>query len=98
MLDLHDNLFDWDRQKNLLNIEKHGISFKEAATAFLDPNAELFDDKNHSDDEDRFILIGMSERTNLLMVCHCYRQDDEIVRIISARKATRFEEGLYGGD
>ena len=95
--ELHDYIFDWDKDKNLLNIEKHGISFKEAATAFLDPNAALMDDQEHSQEEDRFKIIGHSEKLNLLMVCHCYKEDGMIIRIISARKATKTEEGFYGG-
>ena len=67
---LHDNLFNWDKNKNLSNIEKHGISFKEAATVFLDPNAALLDDIKYSPDEERFKIIGHSEKLNLLMVCH----------------------------
>ena len=97
MLQLHDHSFEWDRNKNLSNITKHGVPFKEAATVFLDPYAELLDDDTHSANEERFIIIGMSEKTNLLIVCHCYRETDEIVRIISARKATKSEIGLYGG-
>ena len=99
MLDIHDFHFEWDRDKNLSNIEKHGIAFKIAATAFFDPNAVIFDDKEHSYDEERFILIGFSGRHNLLAVCHCYRDDDgETIRIISARKATKKEQKLYGGE
>ena len=97
LLELHDSLFNWDKGKNLSNIEKHGISFKEAATVFLDPNAALLDDTKFSFDEERFKIIGHSEKLNLLMVCHCYRENDEIIRIISARKATKAEEGFYGG-
>ena len=97
LLTLDDNYFNWDKNKNLLNIERHGISFKEAATVFLDPNAALMDDAIHSLDEDRFKIIGHSEKLNLLMVCHCYRENGEIIRIISARKATKAEEGFYGG-
>ena len=95
--ELHDSVFNWDKSKNLLNIEKHGISFKEAATVFLDPYAALLDDIKHSFDEERFKIIGYSEKLNLLMVCHCYRENGEVIRIISARKATKAEEGLYGG-
>ena len=95
--ELYDNLFNWDTNKNLSNIEKHGVPFKEAATVFLDPYATLMDDIEHSQYEERFNVIGISENLNLLMVCHCYRDDDNIIRIISARKATRSEEKLYGG-
>jgi len=95
--ELQDYIFNWDKNKNLLNIEKHGISFKEAATTFLDPNAALMDDKNHSQEEERFKIIGHSEKLNILMVSHCYREDGTVIRIISARKATKTEERYYGG-
>ena len=95
--ELRDHLFNWDTDKNLSNIEKHGVPFKEAATVFLDPEATLLDDTDHSQYEERFNVIGLSETLKLLMVCHCYRDDDAVIRIISARKATRSEEDLYGG-
>lgn len=88
--------FEWDRDKNLRNIEKHGITFKMAALAFFDPNAEAYEDEGHSHDEDRFIIIGFGENNKIMTVCHCYREDEKI-RIISARKATKSEEELYGG-
>ena len=91
-------IFKWDRNKNLSNIEKHGISFKEAALAFFDPNAATLDDEAHSQNEERFLLIGFSEKYRLLTVCHCYREDDAVIRIISARKATKSETQLYGGE
>ena len=62
---------------------------------FFDDNAILFDDPDHSDDEDRFLLIGMSDQANVCVVCHCYRESDSIIRIISARKATRKEADIY---
>jgi len=90
--------FEWDRHKNLANIEKHGITFKVAAETFFDPYAEIYEDEMHSQDEERFVLIGMNERKKILTVCHCYRgNNDAITRIISARKATKYEETLYGG-
>ena len=89
--------FNWDRKKNLANIEKHGVSFKAATMVFFDPHVTTYEDENHSYDEDRFIAIGLSESLKLLTVCHCYHDDDTVVRIISARKATRDEEKLYGG-
>ena len=95
--ELHGQKFNWDREKNLFNIEKHGISFKSAAMTFFDPNAEIIDDPIHSQDEERFYLIGLSEDQRLLTVSHCYREDDTIIRIISARKATKQEEKVYGG-
>ena len=90
--------FEWDRSKNISNIEKHGITFKVAAETFFDPHAELYEDESHSQDEERFILIGMNEKNKILTVRHCYRGASEsITRIISARKATKYEESLYGG-
>jgi len=95
--ELRGQKFNWDRNKNLSNIEKHGISFKSAAITFFDPNAATLEDEVHSEDEERFLLIGFSESHRLLTVCHCYREDDSVIRIISARKATRQEEREYGG-
>ena len=95
MLEINGKLFDWDVRKNLINIEKHGVSFKMAASAFFDPQAIRVDDDEHSQDEDRFILIGVNKYDNLLTVCHCYRNGDDIVRIISARKANQYEEEVY---
>ncbi|MCL2420385.1 MAG: BrnT family toxin [Defluviitaleaceae bacterium] len=96
--EIRGHKFEWDRGKNLSNIEKHGIAFKMAATSFFDPHAETYEDEEHSQDEERFIIIGISESERLLTVCHCYRgKDDSVTRIISARKATRHEEKLYGG-
>jgi uncharacterized protein len=89
--------FEWDPLKNDTNIKKHQISFDEAKTAFYDPNARIIDDPEHSNSEDRFILLGLSQNLNLLIVCHCYRSKDEIIRIISARKATKQETSNYGG-
>jgi uncharacterized DUF497 family protein len=87
--------FQWSKQKSILNKNKHGITFEEAQTVFLDENALLIHDPDHSDDEDRFILLGMSSNLRTLVVCHCYRKDNEIIRIISARKATRSEQKRY---
>jgi len=96
--ELRGQRFEWNRGKHLSNIRKHGITFKTAAKAFFDPNAEVYEDEEHSQDEERFILIGMDEEERVLAVCHCYRgKDDAITRIISARKATVHEENLYGG-
>ena len=95
--EFHGQKFKWDRDKNLSNIEKHGISFKNAAWAFFDPYAATYDDERHSQDEERFLIIGLDESQRLLTVCHCYREDDTVIRIISARKASRPEEKLYGG-
>lgn len=87
--------FSWDENKCELNIRKHGISFSEAKTVFEDPNALRIYDPSHSEDEDRFILLGLSAYSRLLIVCHCYRDNDEQIRIISARKATKNEAKTY---
>ena len=89
--------FEWDESKNKLNISKHKISFDEAKSAFYDPHARIINDPEHSIAEDRFILLGLSKNLNLLLVCHCYRSSDEIIRIISARRATKLESFQYGG-
>ena len=90
--------FRWDTNKFKSNLNKHGISFKEAATVFEDKNAIYFDDYSHSHDEDRFIIIGCSDQDKLLMVCHCYRDEGDTIRIISARRANSTEKELYGGN
>ena len=87
--------FEWDDNKNKTNIEKHGISFEEAASVFQDDDALIISDEDHSESEERFVLIGFSYRANLLVVCHCYRNKDSIIRIISARKADRKERQEY---
>ena len=88
-------IFEWDEKKNATNQNKHGISFEEAKTVFYDENALLIDDPDHSQEEERFIILGMSRRANLLIVCHCYRESEEVIRIISARKATKNEANAY---
>jgi len=87
----------WDEKKNQDNIRKHHISFEEAETVFYDPNGILINDPDHSINEDRFIILGLSKMLHLLVVCHCYREKDEVIRIITARKATRKEVKYYGG-
>jgi uncharacterized protein len=87
--------FEWDPIKNILNQRAHGISFEEASTVYYDENARLIPDPKHSDEEDRFIMLGFSSQAHLLIVCHCYRQNDEIIRIISARKASKTESKQY---
>ena len=87
--------FAWDPKKNRLNQKAHGVSFEEAETVFYDENARLIADPEHSQEEDRFILLGLSSRLRMLLVVHCYRRDDEVVRIISARKASRGEQKNY---
>ena len=98
MVTINGKLFDWDVSKNITNIEKHGVSFKMAASSFFDPKAVMVDDDIHSQNEDRFILIGVNKYDRLLTVCHCYRDDGNVVRIISARKANQIEQEIYGGD
>jgi len=93
---MKDIYFEWDIHKNEINIRKHKISFEEAKTVFYDKNARIIADPEHSKDEDRFIILGLSESLRLLVVCHCYRQSDEVIRIISARKATKNETKYYG--
>jgi uncharacterized DUF497 family protein len=88
--------FVWDRTKAELNLKKHKTSFDEAQTVFSDPNARMIFDPEHSGDEDRFILLGISSGLRLLVVCHCYIEDDMVIRIISARKANRNEQKQYG--
>lgn len=87
--------FDWDEGKNLSNQKKHGISFEEAEAVFVDENALLIHDPDHSGEEDRFVLMGLSAKLRMLVVNHCYRKNDEVIRIISARKATRMERKQY---
>jgi uncharacterized DUF497 family protein len=86
----------WDPQKDILNQKKHKISFEEAKSVFFDPNARLIHDPDHSNTEDRFILLGLSSNLRLLLVCHCYRKSNNIIRIISARKTTKNESKQYG--
>lgn len=92
MTSLH---FEWDESKAKANLKKYGISFDDAKTVFYDEQARLIDDPDHSEDEARFILLGYSSGLKLMVVCHCYRSDDNIIRIISARKATRREAACY---
>lgn len=92
-----DIRFEWDENKAQANLKKHKISFEEAKTVFYDPNALLIADPEHSAEEDRFIIMGISAKSRLLVVCHCYRESEEVVRIISARKADGQETEQYGG-
>ena len=89
--------FEWDENKNRINRAKHGVDFREAQTVFYDSNAVLIADPDHSEDEDRFILLGLSAELRMLVVCHCCRESDTVIRIISARKATAKETRQYGG-
>jgi len=88
--------FEWDENKNRINQKKHGISFTEAQTVFHDDEALVIDDPEHSEEEERFIILGLSSKANLLVVCHCYRASETVIRIISARKATKTESQYYG--
>lgn len=90
-----DLVFEWDEGKNSANRQKHGVSFEEARSAFLDENARVVPDSEHSEEEDRFILLGLSTSLRVLVVCHCYREEESTVRIISARKADREEQRQY---
>lgn len=92
---MSDLRFEWDSRKASVNLKKHGVSFQEAKSAFLDENARVMPDPEHSHDEDRFVLLGLSTRIRLLVVCHCYREGDDVIRIISARKADRSERNQY---
>lgn len=89
--------FEWDPDKAAANLKKHGIDFSEAKSVFADERARIIPDPDpdHSEDEDRFVLMGLSLHLRLLIVCHCYRDDDNIIRIISARKATKSESSQY---
>jgi uncharacterized DUF497 family protein len=87
--------FEWDERKATLNKKKHGIGFEEARSVFMDDNARLIDDPDHSTDEDRFVLLGLSQTLKVLVVCHCYRKEGQVIRIISARKATPTESKFY---
>ena len=87
--------FEWDPAKAAANLKKHGISFAEAKSAFADERAKIIADPDHSDEEDRFVLVGLSTNLKLLVVCHCYRSNNNAIRIISARKATTTESLLY---
>ena len=95
---MNDVTFKWDEEKNLMNHRKHKIWFREAATVFDDEKAKYISDVEHSDNEERFIVIGLSDFPRLLMVCHCYRESESVIRIISARKANRKETEFYGGE
>ena len=92
---MSDLTFEWNDRKASENQRKHGVSFDEAKSAFLDENARLIPDPEHSDDEDRFVLLGLNIQLRLLLVCHCYREEGNVIRIISARKADRSERKQY---
>jgi uncharacterized DUF497 family protein len=87
--------FEWDEKKNRENQRKHGVSFEEAETVFFDENAIQYYDPDHSRGEDRFIMLGISLKLRVLVVCHCFRAGDSIIRLISARKANKEEAKTY---
>lgn len=87
--------FAWEDKNATANLKKHGVSFEEAQTVFYDESARQIPDPEHLDEEDRFVLLGMSAKLRLLVVCHCYRGRDSVIRIISARKATPRERKFY---
>ena len=87
--------FVWDERKNQSNRRRHGVSFEEARTAFLDENAKVYFDPDHSEAEDRFILLGISLKLRVLVVCHCFREGEGMIRLISARRADKQEEKDY---
>lgn len=89
--------FEWDQAKDRANQRNHGVSFAEAQTVFFDDNAVEFYDDEHSEWEDRFLLLGVSAKLRVLIVCHCLREDGSVIRIISAQKATKTQQKLYPG-
>ena len=92
---MNEMRFEWDEAKNRQNRRKHGVTFEEAQSVFLDECALRFFDPDHSDDEDRFLMLGISFRLRVLIVCHCHRTNDTVIRLISARKADKQEETDY---
>ena len=89
--------FEWDPKKATSNRRNHGVSFEEAQSVFYDDFAIQFFDESHSDDEERFVMLGLSNVARILTVVHCFRESDQVIRIISARKATRREAAFYKG-
>ena len=92
---MSDIKFEWDLKKATANLKKHGVSFAEARTVFFDENAKLINDPDHSGDEDRFILLGLSSSLRVVLVCHCYREKGNLIRLISARHASTYESKQY---
>ncbi len=92
---MYDVTFEWNSRKASENRRKHGVTFEEAKSVFLDENARLIPDPKYSEGEDRFILLGLSIQLRLLLVCHCYREDENVIRIISTRKADQSERRQY---
>ena len=87
--------FEWDPKKATANEKKHGVTLDEARTVFFDENAKLIDDPDHSEGEERFVLLGLSSSLKVVLVCHCYREEGDVIRIISARKASSHESKQY---
>ena len=87
--------FEWDENKNEINKRKHGLSFEAAQEVFYDEDAVLFDDPDHSVGEERFLIIGMIQSSKICIVSHCYRDSGNIIRLISAREATKNEKKIY---
>ena len=87
--------FSWDDKKNSANQRQHGVSFEEAQTVFFDDYAIEFEDPDHSETEDRFLLLGLSQKLRVLVICHCFRKSESEIRIISARRATKKEQKVY---
>ncbi|MCU0303056.1 MAG: BrnT family toxin [Thermoanaerobaculales bacterium] len=94
---MEDLGFEWDEAKAEANRRRHGVTFEEARTAFNDEHAMRYFDPDHSEDEDHFILLGLSVKLRAVVVCHCFRQAETSIRIISARRANRAEEAVYWG-
>ena len=92
---MSDLTFEWTSRKAAENLRKHGVSFDEAKSVFLDENARLVADLKHSNDEDRFVMLGLSIQLRVLVVVHCYREKDLVIRLISARKADKSESRQY---
>jgi len=90
-------VFEWDNEKNRINKKKHGVSFEEAKSVFYDEKAIQFWDEDNSEIEDRFLLLGISSKMRILLIIHCYREQESVIRIISARKATKNESKHYRG-
>ena len=86
---------EWDPAKARINLRKHGVSFEEAETVFYDDHALLLDDPEHSGDEERFVLLGLSSRFRVIVIVHTYREHDAVIRLISARRATKAEQAGY---
>ena len=89
--------FEWDESRNRSNQAKHKVSFEEARTVFSDQHALVIDEPERSEKEGRFVILGMGAKAGQLIVCRCCREEKNVVRILSARKATKTESACYGG-